>query len=337
MSRNKSGIYLNKEILANKSPEEIYKLVLDGYLKRFPNNYWRDSDSKNNAALITRYLFEKILKWDVNTIKENVKLSYFYDHKLNGMINICFNDSVYEAIENAYPSSIFPWELSKAPMGFWQDDTNVVRALDWLFHHKYNLSVDEIRDVFNNEFLIDNNLREILVRFNFNSHEILEFYMPGVYKPWEITKVTDGYWNNEDNINDALNWLFEEKLKMDLPQLQKHFNTQLIKDYKLLGLLRYKFKSSPYLMINHYYPGKLKPWHLSNVPKNYWSNHENIKNAITWLVLDILQIKYESFISYDKRKIKDLMCSNGLGGLFYNTFKSRKSNIVNFVSLEFLR
>ena len=70
--------------------------------------------------------------------------------------------------------------------------------------------------------------------------------------------------------------------------------------YRLDGMFYRYFKSSPYRAINYMYPNKYKPWEKSNVPINYWSNEDNIKDALQWLEkkCDINNWSIENFRKY---------------------------------------
>lgn len=91
---------------------EIYNMIRSGTLKRFPNNFWGGLDSYKTAGELTRYLFEKILKWDLEQIKLNVNIDTFYDNRLGGMLSSLFNGRLYDALLNAYPE-LEEWINSK--------------------------------------------------------------------------------------------------------------------------------------------------------------------------------------------------------------------------------
>ena len=50
------------KILNALEPEEVYTLILDGSIKRFPNHYWETNDGKEKAAKCIKHLIENILK-----------------------------------------------------------------------------------------------------------------------------------------------------------------------------------------------------------------------------------------------------------------------------------
>jgi len=86
---------------------EIYNMVRSGELRKFPNSFWGGVDTLKTAKDLTRHLFEKILKWDIDDIKNNTIIDTFYDNRLGGMLNQLFNNKILDALLNAYPE--FEW------------------------------------------------------------------------------------------------------------------------------------------------------------------------------------------------------------------------------------
>jgi len=82
---------------------EIYNMVRSRELGRFPNNFWGGVDTLKTAKDLTRHLFEKILKWDMNEIKNNTIIDTFYDNRLGGMLKQLFNNNLLDTLLNAYP------------------------------------------------------------------------------------------------------------------------------------------------------------------------------------------------------------------------------------------
>jgi len=89
--------------LINFTDIEVYNMVRSGELRRFPNSFWGGVDTFKTAKDLTRHLFEKILKWDINDIKNNTIIDTFYDNRLGGMLKQLFNNNVLDALINAYP------------------------------------------------------------------------------------------------------------------------------------------------------------------------------------------------------------------------------------------
>lgn len=101
---------------------ELYKKILTGELKRFPNRFWVDAGAEGNAAAITKYLIEEILKWDEEEVKKNLNELVFRKNKLSGMLEYTFGRSPFKAIDNAYPGKYKEWDFKAAPKHIWKNE-----------------------------------------------------------------------------------------------------------------------------------------------------------------------------------------------------------------------
>ena len=59
--------------LTKYSEVEIYELVLNGTIGRFPPDFWNCDEVNSYAPQITKHLLEEKLKWSKEDIKENDK------------------------------------------------------------------------------------------------------------------------------------------------------------------------------------------------------------------------------------------------------------------------
>lgn len=148
-----------------------YKKVLRGTLRRFPRDFWLDDGNKNfsDSATITRYLIEEVLKWDDDEIKANICCKVFFDHRLRGMLISLFNDSVYAALNNAYPGKFREWELSCTPRNFWNLET-AKEATIWLFKEHLKMTDEEIKQNVTRKIFVENGFDTMMhVLFNNNA------------------------------------------------------------------------------------------------------------------------------------------------------------------------
>lgn len=142
---------------------KVYNEVLEGKRKRFPSGFWQTIDSKNyiGASEITKYLIEDILKLDDEQIKKDLNYQVFFDNKLKGMMNALFDDSVFKALDNAYPGRFKEWELACNPRNFWNME-NAKKATIWLFKEKLKWSSEEILQRACKKTFIENGLYSML-------------------------------------------------------------------------------------------------------------------------------------------------------------------------------
>lgn len=136
--------------LNNLEPQELYQKILDGKIRRFPPNYWKQSGVEEVTAIITRYFIEQILNWDEKDIKEKTNEMVFRKHRLSGMLEYVFDRSPFQAIDNAYPNKFKAFELNCTPKGFWRDLSNINEALDYLLEKSGKNRYEELT---NKDFL----------------------------------------------------------------------------------------------------------------------------------------------------------------------------------------
>ncbi|MBQ3420478.1 MAG: hypothetical protein IJH34_02165, partial [Romboutsia sp.] len=82
-------------VYPNKYKEWDFKMV--------PQGYWKD---KENGIKATKWLIEEKLKLNDEELKEQLSIQLFKKNRLGGMLQICFNNNPYEAINTAYPKKI---------------------------------------------------------------------------------------------------------------------------------------------------------------------------------------------------------------------------------------
>lgn len=284
---------------------EVYELILDGkYVKRFPNGTWKGEDSLENAKILIKYLIEDKLKIKKEDLASSISKKTFYDNKLCGMLGNLFNDSPYNAINLIYPNEINPWEFNMCPMNFWNEEDNCILAIKWLIETKLKWDDNKVLSSLNNQTFIDNNLGGLLSKYNYSTYSLYNLAYPNKYYPWQFKQTPNVYWESKENVDLALDWLFNERLKWSDDEIKEKFNTDIIMDNNLFGLLKIHFKGSPYELLNYYYPNKFNAWELKQTPKRYWSEKENRKKAIYWLI-------DKENISKDKIS-RELLAKNGL-------------------------
>lgn len=144
--------------------------------KSCPNKYWNE----NTAIEATQWLIEEKLKWDENEIKERLNYSVFSCNKLNGMLSVVYNDSVFEALNAAYPNKYLPWDLSSVSKKFWKNKDNVKSALKWLIENKLKFSNKEIETNLTIDLIIQNGLSGLLRWYNGIPLDILKELYPNI-------------------------------------------------------------------------------------------------------------------------------------------------------------
>ena len=258
-----------KEELYKIDAVDVYKMVLKGnVIKTFPRGFWQQPEAKQNAAKCTRYLIEKLLNYNDEDIKNKLSVIVFKSNKLGGMINMCFDNSPYNAINNAYPNRFKEWEFGTVPRGYWNDKENAIKCVKWLIEEKLKLDDEEIKEKLSNNLFRDNNLSSMLLYcFNGSIYEAINTVYPNKFKEWGFKYTPMGFWDNKENGIKAARWLIEEKLKLDDEELKEQLSANLFIKNGLNGMLQYCFNSSPYEVIDMLYPNKFKEWEFKYVPR----------------------------------------------------------------------
>ena len=159
----------------NKCGQEIFRDILAGKARRFPNGFWQQPGIEGECAAITRYFIEEILEWEDKDIKEKTCEMIFRKYHLSGMLEYVFGRSPFLAINNAYPGRYRVWELTCTPKHFWEEEKNRNSALSWLLDKTGKTKICELtnKDFLNNGLggLMDY-LKRYSIYENLNRNEI---------------------------------------------------------------------------------------------------------------------------------------------------------------------
>lgn len=316
-----------KEELFKMDAVDVYKLVLEKkYIKKFPDGFWKQPEALDNAVRCIKYLIEDLLKLSDEELKNEFSQKMFTSNALRGMLKHCFHNSIFNAIEYAYPNKFNFWEFNVKPQGFWDDIENCKKAIYWLVEDKMKLSDEELKNQLSLKMFKDNKLDAMLsMKFHHSPVEAIQLAYPGKFYPWEFKQVPQGYWTTENKIS-AVKWLIEEKLKLSDEELLASNLYYLFQNNGLLGLIHASEANySAYELINLAYPGKFLPWQFKYVPSGYW-NEETATKAIRWLIEVKLKLSDEEIM---EQLSQDLFEKNGLNGMLSSCFNSSPYEAIN--------
>lgn len=273
------------DMMENKGPTDIYQLVLSGKLKKFPNNFWAMPENYKWAGDCTRYLLENILGWNDTDIRTKLAKKTFTNNKLTGMLIRVFKSSPYAALNNAYPDKYKPWELSNVPLSYWTQET-AMSAMTEIFETRLGWTTD---DQFYDNFSIDLfekfKLIGMLNILKLTPYKMLELVYPNRFNFWRFKYMKYQSYSIDDKIF-AVRWLIDDRLKLDKDTVCNSISYKLFKDNGLDGLIRNS--DNIFSLLELAYPGKYKPWELSSLLINYWTN-ETSSDAIRWLIEEKLK------------------------------------------------
>ncbi len=307
--------YSEAQLLAME-PVDVYKLVLDEKINRFPRSlfFYKGVLNVDAIASIVKYLFEVRLEWGHEEICNSISNEIFYENKLKFLIRNLLNNSPYKLLEIVYPGEYKPWELKNSPKGYFNRKI-AIEAVKWLIEVKKKWARDEVCKNLSCEVFYQNNLRGIFhIYFDNSVYKALNAAYPDEYKPWELNKVPLRYWNRETGI-EAVKWLIEEKKKWTRDEVCKNLTYQVFFENGLRSVIPLVFHGCLYEAINSAYPGEYKPWELKSVPKKYWNKTTAIEATI-WLIDDKLNwtkefvyenLKYKVFVEYGLAGMLDIV------------------------------
>lgn len=212
-----NGLLGMLQVMGNSSPYEAINLAYPGKFhpwefKIAPKHYW----NKETGIEATKWLIEEKLKFTNDELREQLSQNLFNSNGLVGMLDVCFNDSPYEAINSAYPDKFKSWEFKYVSRNYWTIERGI-EATKWLIEEKLQLKSDEdFKNKISKTIFMDNGLAGMYqICFNGDLYTALNNVYPNRFKPWQFKQVPKGYWESEDNCIKAIKWLVEEKLRVN--------------------------------------------------------------------------------------------------------------------------
>jgi len=275
----------NQNVMTKKQIIDSYLYVYLGINKFFPPNFLQ-KNAKKRAAIITRFLIEKILESTPGKILSQNDELFFIKHKLQNVYRY-FNYSFNRVLGNAYPDIIHPWLNSRAGEDYWIEKENRIHAIRWLVEEKLNINpstcftkISIARTAF-----AENGLSYLFnTYYNSVSSALREAYPEK--EPWELGNVALKYWTDE-NASRAIKWLIQQQKWniQDLPEKirSKELNRKTFSEYGLATLFEKKFNKNFYNTISTAFPGQFEPWELGKVSSKYWYHPSNILHASKWI------------------------------------------------------
>jgi hypothetical protein len=233
-------------------------------LKITPNNFWNEE----TGIKATKWLIEEKLKWTGNDIKEKISGNVFIQNGLEGMLQIVYHDSVWQAINAAYPNQFKEWELKNTPRNFWNKET-AIKATKWLIEDKLKWTEKDIKEKLNIKVFYNNGLSGMINILNSSVWQAINITYPNHFKEWELKITPNHFWNKETAIM-ATKWLIEEKLKWTDHEIKEYLQIQTFRDHGLSTVINTIYNNSPYKALNAAYPGRFH--------KNDFRNRKHIKS-----------------------------------------------------------
>lgn len=269
---------------------EIWNSVKCGALKKFPRNFWQNYDHR-----------KQILEDFVKTYRKNNNGGYpqnteFIKNRLRGLLKFYGGSSLSALVEAGFTNresenydallDETPWLImARLPQRYWDDGTNVRKAVDWLAKVTTKEATKLLQDDFKENYLsglLDSYSSSPVTIIRRAGYEVKEL---------ERSQVTKNYWVRA-NITNHIRKLVEE--------LGKPVSKITAQDFANAGLggMLVKLGNSPTVALQEAgYEFDLTD--CLKVPHNYWNNKENRAKAIRTFVSEtgksIGELKWEDF------------------------------------------
>ena len=291
--------------------------------KGLEKKYW----NKNRGKEAVKWLIEDKLKLTDEQLKEQLSVELFVENNLYMMLVNCFDGSYLKAILETYPNKFQPWEFDRIVSGYWDDDENCKKALNWMIKDKLKLSKKQLKEQLSINLFREVGLDRLLVcKFNSSPYKAINFLYPGEFKEWEFKNVPLGYWQSKENCIKAIKWLIEEKLKYSEEDVKNKLSVKSFSKYGLSGLLSNGLGGSYRKGLEWAYPNIYGELDFNRVAHSYWRKEANCIKATKWLIEDKLSLSENELKDKLSRK---LFIENGLSGLLSHGVLKTPWDLIN--------
>lgn len=177
--------------------------------------------------------------------------------------------------------------IKKFPMYFWTSRDSYKKFSEigkYLFEIILKWDTNDIAQNIKLEVFKENLLGgAVHILFKDSTYKAINNIYPNKFKPWELLKVPNDYWDNKSAII-ATKWLLEEKLEMSDEDIL-NINTRVFLTNNLGGMLQVIYNNSPIKAIMEAYPDRFHICEFKKVPQGYW-NHKNTIQAVRYVLED---------------------------------------------------
>lgn len=242
----------NNEVLSGLSAIEIYEMILEDKIKRFPPYFWKNEFSLNYARELGIYVIKKHFDNDNEKILKTYGNSFINKIHLHSVLKL-FNGSAFEYIDFLYPNRFKPWQFKSCPNEYWNKE-NAITATIWLVEERLKWDESEVKKKLNSKIFAMHKLNGMLsVIYNDSVYSAINVAYPDKYLPWELSNVPLNFWKERESVKAALRWLLESELQFTRMEMQTNLTVELFNKQGLSSILRY-YGGIPYDVLAELYP-----------------------------------------------------------------------------------
>ncbi|MGN0183242.1 MAG: DUF4046 domain-containing protein [Candidatus Ornithomonoglobus sp.] len=101
---------------------DLYELYLKSEFAELPNSMWLDKYGKIRTKVVLKYFIEEKVKMRTRSeIAHDLSTNHFKQYKLQNMLSLCFNNSIFQAVDFLYPGK-FIEEMFKGKRNYWDEE-----------------------------------------------------------------------------------------------------------------------------------------------------------------------------------------------------------------------
>lgn len=233
---------------------DLYSKILAGEIRRFPDGTWEKSESgKDGFIRCFRWLVLAKLKMSKDqVIKLTGVQKFFTKHKLATPYATLGEGSYYKVLKFSFPEwEVLPWDLHRAPSGFYDSKNNRRWVIRWLAFEKLKLTAKE--DVLNeitSVTIYKHGLNDALDKSK-NLYDCLSNAFP----EFNIKEHEVRVMNRDINqVKTEIRNYFDKVLGWDRGQIEKQLNKSVIEEAGFGNVLITHFNSSTTQLLQAIYP-----------------------------------------------------------------------------------
>lgn len=243
---------IKNDKLTNKSILEVYEMVLNKELNRFPRNFW----DKQTATVCFKYVIEDKLKWSREETLENISVNFFYKYKLTSPFKHIWKHKLLNALNDLY-KDVNMFEV-KGIVRDWSNETIKKEFIIWLIEEKLKWNEEDIKNNFS-VHTFDGYSGFLKHGINGNLTYALQLAYPNI-QPHEVKniKLSKEYWEDRKDImkDIIIKNIEEDNIKLEeIPNKLTIRKALKIFPFSIFGSY---FNKNVYELVNFAYPNKFK-------------------------------------------------------------------------------
>jgi hypothetical protein len=223
-----------------------------------PQGYWDNDENKRTALnwFVSTLLYNKVID-SIDELPKVCSYRLFEKHGFGGLVANYFNSSPYLTLNFLYPSKFNEWEFKQVSNSFYKLQENRQKIMEWfieqLLKDKIIHSIEGIPSKINiNTFRKYKIYKFLSVCHSGVSFRAFDEIYPNKWRIWEFKSCPNGFWENKENINDAIKWftqkLIDDGIIDEIKGLKDVQISKLLSEYSLSSLTKDSSKMYEYLI-----------------------------------------------------------------------------------------